>query len=45
MGVPELLRAVVERVPPPKGDQKAPLRALIFDAKFDQHRGVVTSVA
>ena len=43
-GVPELLRAVVDRVPPPKGDEKAPLRALIFDAKFDQHRGVVTSV-
>ena len=43
-GVPELLDAVVERIPPPTGDADAPLQALIFDSHFDQYRGVVSSV-
>jgi len=43
-GVPELLDAVIERIPAPKGDPEAPLRALIFDSHFDQYRGVVSSV-
>jgi GTP-binding protein LepA len=43
-GVPELLDAVVERIPPPVGDLDGPLQALIFDSHFDQYRGVVSSV-
>ena len=43
-GVPELLDAVVERIRPPAGDPKAPLRALIFDSHYDQYRGVVNAI-
>jgi GTP-binding protein LepA len=43
-GVPELFKTIIERVPPPPGDPKAPLRALIFDSKFDDYQGVVTYV-
>ena len=43
-GVPELLQAVIERIPPPQGDPAAALRALIFDSYFDQYRGVISSI-
>lgn len=41
MGVPEILRAVVERIPAPKGNPTAPLQALIFDSIFNPFRGVI----
>jgi GTP-binding protein LepA len=44
VGTKEILEAVVREVPPPTGNPQAPLRALIFDAKFDSYRGVVTYI-
>ena len=43
-GVVDLLEAIVQRIPSPKGDTEAPPRALIFDSEFDQYRGVVAYV-
>ncbi|GIW87583.1 MAG: elongation factor 4 1 [Isosphaeraceae bacterium] len=40
-GVPELFRAIIERIPPPSGKIHAPLRALIFDSRFDDYQGVI----
>jgi GTP-binding protein LepA len=43
-GVPELLDAICERIPAPKGNRAAPLQGLIFDSYYDQYRGVVSAV-
>ena len=43
-GVPELLDALVEQIPPPSGDPDAPLQSLIFDSYYDPYRGVVSAV-
>jgi GTP-binding protein lepA len=40
-GVPDVLRAVVERIPAPEGDANAPLQALIFDSVFNSFRGII----
>lgn len=44
IGIPEILEAVVERVPAPGGAKDAPLRALIFDSYYDKYLGAVPSV-
>ena len=43
-GIDELLQSIVGRVPSPKGESDSPLRALIFDAKYDPYKGVVAYV-
>ncbi len=44
LGVPALLERLIERIPPPKGDPAAPLKALIIDSWFDNYLGVVSLV-
>lgn len=43
-GIEEILDAIVERIPPPAGEDEAPLRALIFDSYFDSYKGAIAHV-
>lgn len=44
MGVPQVLDTLVEKIPPPRGDDQKPTRALIFDSYYDDYRGVILYV-
>ena len=44
VGIEDLLDKIIEIIPSPKGEEKAPLKALIFDSLFDSYRGVITSI-
>lgn len=44
VGIDDLLKAIIEKIPAPTGDVNAPLKALIFDSVFDPYRGVITSI-
>ncbi|MCB0262966.1 MAG: translation elongation factor 4 [Calditrichia bacterium] len=44
IGIPEIVQAIIDRIPAPKGEPGAPLQALSFDSQFDSYRGVVSLI-
>ena len=44
IGIQEVFEAIIEKIPPPKGNEKAPLKALIFDSWFDSYQGAVVLI-
>jgi len=44
LGVDEILKAIIQRIPPPSGDPEAPLQALVYNSHFDSYKGVVVYV-
>src|SRR3990167_221402 len=45
IGIPDILQAVIKRIPAPKSDLKAPLKALLFDSWYDDYKGVICLIA
>ncbi len=44
LGIEDILEAVIQKIPPPRGDQAGPLRALIFDSNFNAYKGAISYV-